>query len=81
MYGSWDMDCDRQFFVILDNFLSFYPPKNLKNQNFEKLKKAPGDIIILQMHPINENHMTYGFCDIKCNRQIFLPITLRFYPP
>ena len=40
MYGSWDMDCDRQFFVILDNFLSFYPPKNLKNQNFEKLKKS-----------------------------------------
>ena len=25
----------------------FYPPKNLKNQNFEKMKKRPGDIIIL----------------------------------
>ena len=39
-YGSWDMERDRQnFFVILDHFLHFYPPNNLKNQNFEKLKK------------------------------------------
>ena len=30
-----------QFFVHL-------PPKFLKNQNFEKMKKMPGDIIILQ---------------------------------
>ena len=58
MYGSWDMKSNRQ------NFLSFcsifYPfnrppppsprPNNLKNLNFEKLKKTPGDIIILHVY-------------------------------
>ena len=28
---------------------------NLKNQNFEKMKKTPGDVI-LQMCTINDNH-------------------------
>ena len=36
-----------EFFVILDYFLHFYPLNNPKNQNFEKLKKTFGDIIIL----------------------------------
>ena len=44
------------FFVILDHFLPFYPPNNLKNQNFEKMKKISGDIIILHMCSINDNH-------------------------
>ena len=44
-YGA----CDTEFFVILDCFLHFYPPNNLKNQNFEKIKKQPGDIIILHV--------------------------------
>ena len=61
-----------EFFVILDHFLHFYPPNNPKNKNFEKMKKPPGDIIILHMCTINDNHMTYGSWDIKCNRQIFL---------
>ena len=40
MYGSWDMRCDRQnFFVILDQLLSFYPSNNPKNQNFQEMKK------------------------------------------
>ena len=41
-----------EFFVILDYFLSFYPPNNLENQNFEKWKKKknPGDIIIFQVY-------------------------------
>ena len=30
MYGSWDMEYNRQ---------THLPPKNLKNQNFEKMKK------------------------------------------
>ena len=46
----WDMECDREnFFVILDRFLAFYAPNNPKNQNFEKIKKVPGDIIMLHM--------------------------------
>ena len=41
-------------------FLSFYfyPPNNPENLNFEKMKKTPGDIIILQMRIINDNIMT-----------------------
>ena len=35
------------FSVILDCFLPFYPPMDKKHQNFEKMKKTPGDIIIL----------------------------------
>ena len=35
MYGSWDTECNRQFFVILDHLLHFYSPifkiKILKN--------------------------------------------------
>ena len=40
-----------EFFVILDYFLHFYPPNNPKNQNFEKLKKTPGDITIYTSVP------------------------------
>ena len=47
IYGSSDLECNRQ------NFL----PKKLK---FEKMKKAPGDIINLPMCTINDNHMMYG---------------------
>ena len=35
-------------------FFALLPPRNPKNQNFEKMKKAPGDIIILHMSTINK---------------------------
>ena len=38
-------------------FLPFYLPNNPKNQNFGKLKKTLGDIVILQMCTINNNQM------------------------
>ena len=41
-------------------FFALSHPNNLKNQNFEKMKKNPGDIIILHMFTINDNHMMYG---------------------
>ena len=47
------------FFVILDHFLPFDPPNNLKNQSFEKMKKATEVIIILHLHTTNDDHM-YG---------------------
>ena len=47
-------------FVILNYFLPFYPTNNPHNQNFEKMRKVCGDIIILYMYTINENHMMYG---------------------
>ena len=48
-----------EFFVISTIFYPFTPPNNLENQNFEKLKKAPGDIIILHICTINDNHFTH----------------------
>ena len=54
---TWSMT-DR--IVILNHFLPFYPPNSLKNQNFEKLKKMPRDIIILHMCTLNDNNMMYG---------------------
>ena len=38
-------------------FFAILPPNNPKNQNFEKLKRMPGDIIILHMCTINDNQM------------------------
>ena len=45
----------RPFFAFLPPF-----PNNLKNQNFEEMKKPPGYIIILQRCNINGNHIMYG---------------------
>ena len=36
-----------------------------ENQNFKKLKKTPGDIIILHKSTMNDNHMMYGSLDMK----------------
>ena len=52
---------DLSLCVIVDHFSPFYPPNNPKNQNFEKIKTTPGDIIILHMCNINDNHMMYDF--------------------
>ena len=123
MLDSWDRECSRQFFVILDCFcplttqkikilkklnrcleiLSFYTcvPKmtiiwcmipeiwSVTNIIFchfgpifccfnplitwqikilKKWKKISGDIIILPMYTINDNHMMYGSWDMKHDR-------------
>ena len=74
LYDVWFLRNGAQqteFFLPLDYFLPFYHPKNLENHNFEKTKKMPGDIIILHMCTINENHMMYGSWDIEWARQNF----------
>ena len=60
MYGSKDMVHDRcncyfPFWAI------FCPFTAKENQNFEKLKNMPGDIIILHMRTKNYDQMMYGF--------------------
>ena len=35
------------------------PPNNSKNQNYEKMEKTPGDIIILQKCTKNHDHMLH----------------------
>ena len=64
-------------------FLPFYPPNSPKNQNFEKMKKIPGDIIILHMCTPYYDQMMYGSWDMvrdRCNCYfsfwaIFCPFT------
>ena len=65
MYGSWDIEQNKQNFLsVLTAFNPFTPlpppPNYLENQYFEKLKKTPQDTIILQMCSVNDNHMIYG---------------------
>ena len=61
-----------------------YPTMDLENLNFEKMKKTPEDIIILQMYTINGSHMMYVSWNMESNRQKFFLILdhfLHFYPP
>ena len=80
MYAAWDNEYDIKFFVILGHFLPFYPTNDPKN--LEKIFKKPGDIILLHMCTINEDHMMYGLWDMQHERQFlsfwatFCPLTL-----
>ena len=49
---------DRNFFHF-GQFFAHLPPKNPKNQNFEKIKKMPGDIIL---HKCTKNHDHMLYC-------------------
>ena len=83
MYGSWDIERDRQiFFAILDHFSLFYLSNNLKYQNFEKIKKTPGDIIVLHKCTKSHHHMLYRSWEMErdecpCSCSFW---TLLFYP-
>ena len=72
-----------EFFVILGHFLPFYPTNNPKNQNFEKMKKTPGDII-LHTSIKNHDHMLYYSWDMAhdwCNLYfLFWVIFCHFTP-
>ena len=46
----------------------------------KKMKKPPGDIIILHICTINDNHMMYGSWDIKHDRLNFLSVWTIFCP-
>ena len=74
-YSSWDTEWDKfvlSFWTILCP--STLPPptpfhcNNSENQNFEKMKKASGDVIILNLCNKKHNHMMYAYSDMECNR-------------
>ena len=67
-------------FVILYCFLPFYPSIDPENQNFEKMKTIPEDIIILQICTINDSHMMYGSWDMEHDGQNFLSFWNIFCP-
>ena len=85
-YDAWFLRHGVQqtnFFCHFGPFFALLLPNNLKNQNFEKMKKTPGDIIILHMCTINDNHIMYDSWDTERNKQFFviLDYFLPFYPP
>ena len=49
IYGTSGMECNRQNFFVLDDFLPFYPINNLKSQNLKKRKKNAWGYIILHV--------------------------------
>ena len=69
-----------ELFLTLDNFFTILHPNNPENQNFEKMNKTPGDIIISHKCTINDNHMMYDYWDMRCDRQNLLLFWAIFCP-
>ena len=69
MYSSWDMAHDRCncYFSFWAIFCLLTPPKN---QNFGKMKRIPGDIIILHKCTRNYDQIMYGSWDMLRNGQM-----------
>ena len=73
IYGSWDIRCNKQ--KLLSFWAIFCPLSPLitwKIKIWKLKRKPPGDIVILHICTINDNHMMYGSWDMECDRQIFL---------
>ena len=64
IHGSSDMKHNRHVFCNFGSFLPFYPTKNPKSQNFERKKKTPGDITIVNKCTKNHDHMLYCSWDM-----------------
>ena len=60
--------------------MPFYPPNNPENQTFEKMKKTPGGIMILNVSIINENHIWCMIPEIWSAPDIFLSSWAIFCP-
>ena len=72
LYCSWDMLHDRQncYFSFWAIFCSFTPLTAWKIKKIWKMKKMPGNLIILQMCTKNYDLMMYASWDMMCNRQM-----------
>ena len=72
IYGFWDMKHNRQiFFVILGQFLPFYPTSNPKNKN-KKKKKHLKILSFYKSGTKNHDYMLYCSWDMAHDRSIFL---------
>ena len=52
-------------------FCPFTSPNNLENKDPEKIKKAYGDVIILNFCNKSMITMMYAYSDMECDRQLF----------
>ena len=80
MYGSLDIRCNGQSF-LWTIFCPFapphpWPPKNLENQNFDRMKKKKKSWRYYHLYHkcINKNHMMHGSCDMECDGQNFFSL-------
>ena len=69
-----EVQSETNYFGILGHFLPFTspPPNNSENQNFQKMKKASGDVIILNSFNKKHNQMMYTYSDMESERHNFL---------
>ena len=49
-----------EFFVILGDFWPFHPSENPNKSKLCKTEKTSGDIVILYISTINDNHTMHG---------------------
>ena len=81
MHASWDMKYDRHNFLSLwAIFCPFTPLLTPKIKIWNKCKNKPGDIILLDMCTINEDHMMYSSWDLRHNKLSFFLILGHFLP-
>ena len=79
IYGSWDMERDgRNFLSFWTIFFLFTPLTTWEIKILKKSKKTPGDIIILHMCTINDNHIMYGSWDMERDGRNFLSFWTNF---
>ena len=84
IYGSWNKRCNRQEFLWFRVICCPFSPLTTQKIKILKFRKTFGDMIILYICNINDNHVRYGSWDMEPNRQPFFVILdhfLPFYPP
>ena len=72
--SSWDIEHGELKLVVLSHFLPFYPHKNRKNKNFEKMKK------ITWYHFNGSSNMEWKRQNCLSFLAIFCPFTLLTTP-
>ena len=71
IWSSWDTELDRFFWSFWTTFCLYcQPPNNPENQNFEKMKKASGEVITLNLYN-KKHHTVYAYSDMECDRPLF----------
>ena len=81
MYASWDLVGERRNFLrFWTVFCPFNPLTTQKIKILKKWIKKPGDIIILRICTINDNHMMYGSWDMERQTTRSLWFWTAFYP-
>ena len=59
-------------------YFVFFPPNDTENQNFKKMKKMPGDIILLHKSAKYCDHMLQCSWDMMRDGQNFLSLWIMF---